>query len=738
VIAGILATLRTGSRATSACMPLVFIGLSALAAAADNPDEQPQQSIGDDLPVIEVKSERPREQNLIDRKVYNVSADLQSTTGSIADVLNSIPSVQVDATGVVALRGSTEVLILIDGRPSAQFSGAQAGPNLQQMPALDIERIEVMTNPPPQFKAEGAGGVINIITRKSHRAGVSGSLTGMLGNRNRSVVGANGSFGSAGVSLFGSLTHRVDDRQQQIISTLTGTNANGQSAVLSQNALNEDIRGRANIIKLGADLAFNERQTLHLSFNGGERSGTRDYVQTAESDLTSGVITNSSTRVSAGIEQSNDSDERIVFEQKLRASDEVLSITLHRSSLYDRQLYGYTNYFTLPPGMLPTEDTLGVVTHQVKSEFSADYTLPLSANRRLKLGYDLETDDDRFSNTGYKIDPVTGAIAPMQIIADNFRYLQQVDAAYAAYEASSPLWSFTGGLRAERTHMDARLLTDGTATERTFQQVFPSLRIERALSDQSTISMSAARRISRPDPSFLDPYIDRRDAKNLKSGNSALLPQDTQSFELGYSRATDGLDYAVTGYFRRSRDKVTLLTRALPDGVTLTTKTNLPLSESGGLEFIVNGRISNRFTYGLSVDVFYNQIDARSLGAPGLQSIVGVNGKANIDYHPTALDTAQIAFTHSDRRLTPQGYVAAVSQVNFGYRRQLSDSWIALLTVSDLFNGQRYRRVVDTGFLTNVYERQIAGRLIYVGFTYSFGSNLKNSDAAFHYDKTPQ
>jgi outer membrane receptor for ferrienterochelin and colicin len=737
VIAAILATLRAGSRASSAWIPFVFIGLSAVAAAGDSPEEQPP-SAGDDLLVVEVKSEKPRQQNLIDRKVYNVSADLQSTTGSVADVLNSIPSVEVDATGVVALRGSTDVLILIDGRPSAQFSGAQAGPNLQQMPSLDIERIEVMATPPPQFKAEGAGGVINIITRKSHRMGGSGSLTGMLGNRDRSVVGANGSFSSAAVSLFGSLTHRVDDRQQQITSTLTGNDVTGQRAVISQNALNEDIRGRADIIKLGADFAFNERQTLHLSFNGAERSGARNYVQTAESDVTPGVITNLSARVSAGTEQSDASDERIVFEQKLRSPEEVLSMTLHRSTLFDRQIYGYTNYFTLPPDMLPTEDTLGIVTHQVKSEFSTDYTLPLGSNRRLKLGYDLETDDDRSSSTGYKIDPITGAVAPTPIIADNFRYLQQVDAAYAAYEVSSPLWSWTGGLRAERTHMDARLLTDGTATERTFQQVFPSLRIERALSDQSTISMSAARRISRPDPSFLDPYIDRRDAKNLKSGNPSLLPQDTQSFELAYSRAAAGLDYTLTGYFRRSRDKVTLLTRALPDGVTLTTKTNLPLSESGGLEFIVNGRITNRVTYGLSADVFYNQIDARSLGAPGLQSTVGVNGKANIDYRPTALDTAQIAFTHSDRRLTPQGYVASVSQVNFGYRRQLSDSWIALLTVSDLFNGQRYRRVVDTGSLTNVYERHIAGKLIYVGFTYSFGSDLKNSDAALQYDKTPQ
>ena len=718
-------------------MLLTLIGLPAPAAAADNPEEPREQSMSDDLPEIVVKSEKPRQKNLFDRKVYNVSADLQSTTGSVADILNSIPSIEVDATGAVALRGSPDVLILIDGRPAAQLSGAQAGPNLQQMPALDIERIEVMTNPPPQYKAEGAGGVINIITRKAHRPGVSGSVTGMLGNRHRSVAGANASFNSAGLSLSGSLTHRVDDRQQEITSTLTGADANGQSVVTGQNALNEDMRTRSDIVKLAGDLAFNERQTLHLSFNGSERSGTRDYVQTAESDLTSGVITSLSTRVSAGTEQSGDSDERIVFEQKLRSPDEVLSITLHRSTLYDRQTYGYANYFTLPSGMLPTQDTLGVETHQIMSELSADYTLPLSPNRRLKLGYDLQTDDDRFSNTGYKMDPVTGALAPEPIIADNFKYLQQVDGAYAAYEAGSALWNFAGGLRVERTHMDARLLMDGTATERTFQEIFPSLRIERALSDQSTISLSGAKRISRPDPSFLDPYIDRRDARNLKSGNPDLLPQVTQSFELTYSHAMDALDYTVTGYFRRSRNRVTVLTRALPDGVTLTTKTNLPLSETGGLELIANGHLTNKFSYGLSADVFYNQIDARSLGAPGLQSTVGVNGKANLDYHPTALDTVQIAFTRSAKRLTPQGYVDAVSQVNLGYRRQLSDSWIALLTVSDLFDGQRYRRVVNTGSLTNVYERQIAGRVIYVGFTYSFGSHLQNSNTALQYDKSP-
>ena len=131
-------------------------------------------------------------QSLIDRKVYAVTTNLQATTGTAAELLNDVPSVAVDADGNVTLRGDADVTILIDGKPSAQFSGATRGLSLLQFPASDIERIEVLTSPPAQFKAEGSAGVINIITRKSRKAGLSGSGQLSAGDHGRFVLGLNG------------------------------------------------------------------------------------------------------------------------------------------------------------------------------------------------------------------------------------------------------------------------------------------------------------------------------------------------------------------------------------------------------------------------------------------------------------------------------------------------------------------------------------------------------------------
>ncbi len=139
-------------------------------------------------PVV-VTAQKLDVETLIDRKVYTVTSDVQSTFGTLGDVLSVIPSVDVDPDGIVSLRGDTNVLILIDGKPSTQFSGTAAGDNLQSIPAKDIERIEILTTPPAQFKADGAAGVINIITRKKRPEGGFGSVQASRGSGGRLGLG---------------------------------------------------------------------------------------------------------------------------------------------------------------------------------------------------------------------------------------------------------------------------------------------------------------------------------------------------------------------------------------------------------------------------------------------------------------------------------------------------------------------------------------------------------------------
>ncbi|HET6326751.1 MAG TPA: TonB-dependent receptor plug domain-containing protein, partial [Planctomycetaceae bacterium] len=165
------------------------------------------------LETIVVKSEKLSVETLIDRKVYSVTSDAQSSFGSLSDILSIIPSVDVDPTGIVSLRGDTKVLILIDGKPSSQFAGASAGDNLQSIPAKDIERIEVLTTPPAQFKADGVAGVINIITRKTRQAGTSGSLQASGGSGGRYVLGADGSYSSGPLAASLSAGYRQDYRE---------------------------------------------------------------------------------------------------------------------------------------------------------------------------------------------------------------------------------------------------------------------------------------------------------------------------------------------------------------------------------------------------------------------------------------------------------------------------------------------------------------------------------------------
>jgi outer membrane receptor for ferrienterochelin and colicin len=195
------------------------------------------------------------------------------------------------------------------------------------------------------------------------------------------------------------------------------------------------------------------------------------------------------------------------------------------------------------------------------------------------------------------------------------------------------------------------------------------------------------------------------------------------------------LNYGFTGYLRRNRNSVTDVTQVLSPEVVLITKANLPKDTSSGLEVMANGYVMPRLSYGLSGNLFYSQIDAIALGAPGVKSTAGINAKANLDYRPTTNDTAQLSFSRSDKRLTPQGYVSAINLVNMGYKHQIRANLSAVVTVSDIFNGQIFRRFVSTPTLTDSYQREQVGRIAYIGVIYTFGAPKKNKAGGFEYDQ---
>ena len=688
------------------------------------------------METVVVQGQKLNVETRIDRKIYTVPEDAQTTLGTLSDLLNVIPSVDVDPDGAVSLRGDTNVLILIDGKPAAQLQGSKAGDNLQSIPASDIERIEILTTPPAQFKAEGAAGVINLITRKrGAKQSASASLTGSLGNGGRWLVGGNGSYGGKQFTASLNAGFREDYRQRTIQSEVIGPDPTTGQVLESQDHTSQLIRRNIPSVALSGEYDPNDRQSLAVSASWLSRGGLRTYTQYDVSTLESGAVTSATRRLTSGHDPQDDYDTTLRFTQKFNKPGETLDFSVHRSISHQQEHYDYVNDSFLPPA--PTfYNNLSFTEDQGITEAGLDYALPLSKSQSLKLGYAFEADDYGFDNVGANVDPVTGVETIDPTLTNQFRFKQRVHAVYLSDQGSVGAWNWLAGLRIEWTTMDAVQLTNNVSTARRYADLFPSLHVDRSLSDHSTLSFGASRRIVRPAPEYLNPYVDHEYPPNLNAGNPNLRPQVTQSFELGYGYEGGSASYGLTGYYRRNTDSMTDVTEYLGNGLSLTTKTNLPRNDSAGLEFSATGHLLPKLAYNLSGNAFYTQIDATALGASGLESTTGVNLKAKLDFRPTAADSAQITFTRTDKRLTPQGSVSAINLVNVGYKHALMAGLAAVVTVSDVFNGQRYQRNASTPTLTQVYERSVAGRVAWFGLTYTIGVSKKEKEPNFEYDSS--
>jgi outer membrane receptor protein involved in Fe transport len=715
---------------------LALAGAAASPGLAAPPTAKPAPAVTAVEEVV-VTGQTAQTQSLLDRKTYVVTSDLQATAGTAADVLNNVPSVAVDADGNVSLRGDGNVTILVDGKPSAQFTGSSRGLSLQQFSASDIERIEVLTTPPAQYKAEGSGGVINIITKKTRKAGLSGSGQLSLGDQRRYVAGLSGAYNRGPLRLSGALGVRQDARERLTATSRVVLDPVSNSQVASTQSVDEHQMRLTPSAKLGVDYDLNDRQSLSLSASHRELSGNRHFDQHLTDGPSGGpaggVLADISDRHDDGKDWNVITSEGLRFDQKLWRPNETLSLGLQRSAEHERESNAYRNSFTLPPAA-PTFDELHVSHDLVKTEFNADYVLPLGKGREVRLGYDLEHDQNAFDPRGGTIDPLTGQITDNPNVTNHFRYRQTVQAAYAQYETLLGAWDLQTGLRLESAKATTLQITGDIPGGRSDAGLYPSLHLNRPLGDDGKVSLGVSRRLTRPDPEILNPFADHQDTHNLRAGNPNLAPQDTWSYEAGYEGVLPALTYGATAYYRFDRNSVTDIVQPVSDDVVLTTKANLPKSRSAGLELTARGKIVSTLSYNLSGDLFSTQIDATALGAAGLKSTTGFNLKASLDWRPTAADTAQVSLSRSDRRLTPQGSVAAINLVNLGFRRQLAPNLAAVVTVTDALDGQKLRRVTTTPLLHDDYLRHQYGRLAYVGLVYTFGRPAKSKAEGFDYE----
>ncbi|MBI1686867.1 TonB-dependent receptor domain-containing protein [Caulobacter hibisci] len=641
----------------------------------------------------------------IDRRSYSVANDLTARTGSIADALRNIPSVEVDVQGNVSLRGDANVTILIDGKPSGMFNGDGRGDALQAMPADQIDRVEVMTNPSAAFRPDGTAGIINLVTKKTRKPGGTGTLRLNASPDGRYNGGVSGNYVNGKLTLSGDVGLRHEQQEAwQTIARQTAAGSSTQDGAFENKGDMVNLRGGVDYDVTPKDRLSGEVRWRSMKFDttGEEtyQSSSAAYVRDTDAAM---------KRDNAGVS----ADWRHQFkgaEHQLTAHLEYEETDFSRNS----------TAFTDNTPSADVYEAFGFGAEQARTNFKTDYAQPDVGGGTLKTGLDFEWTKNDYDNHGEK-GAAPNALAVDAARTNRFLYDQDVYAGYVTYEKAFGDFTAQGGLRAEQVNLDANQVTTGQKIANDYFKVYPSLHLGYTVNENSTFKASYSRRVQRPQVQDLNPYPVYQDPQNYRAGNPYLKPQVTDSFELGWQYRKGPAYYLATAYYRSSDGVVTDVVRDLGNGVLLTTRENLSQSRNGGLELVANGRLTPKITYNVSANAFWNEIDASNLGFTGTRSATTLSGRANVNWQATPKDFFQINAFTSGKRLTPQGHREPFQMVNLGYRRKVNDKLSLVVTVQDALDSFEDKAVTDTAALKDVTVRTANVRAVFFGFTWAFG-----------------
>ena len=710
----------------------VWIAVAAQAAAAApapapqapaQPAAQKPAEGSNGVSAVTVTADAPAVRTSIDRRSYSVSGDLAAQSGAIADALRNVPSVEVDVQGNVSLRGDPNVTILIDGKPSGLFQGDGRGQALQQMPAERIDRVEVITNPSAEFRADGAGGVINLITKKAKGAGRTSSIRVAGGDRGRNGLSGSMGYNSGKLSASGDLNYRRDpasqldyERRQQadLDSETKGKTEFDFESLTGQTTVDYDVSDK---LRIGGEARLSRfRLAVDAEADTLREDATGATIQAYARDLTIRQKRENGA-LSGNLRRKFDGDgHELTLRLSYDATDDNRTRTGHTtgtvptaSSTFDQQRLGY--------------DTR-------QTDLKGDYVRPVGSGQTLKLGFDLQFDDNGYANTGLR-GPSLSNLTVDPGLTSQFLYEQQLSQAYVTYERPIGDLTVLAGLRYEQSKLDLTAL--GRRTDNDTTKLMPSLHLSYKLNDQQKLTASYSERLQRPGAFDLNPVPFMLDPLNYRVGNPNLKPQQTHSFELGWQYRKAPLMALATLYYRENDKVVTDVVTDSGGGVFVTTKANVSQTRNGGLELVLNGKLTPKLTYNLSGNAFWVELDGSNLGFPGTRSAVTMQGRGSLSWQATPKDLLQINGFLVGKRLTPQGYGLPFAGIDLGYRRKISDQLSLLVTAQDFLNVFRDKQIIDTPALKSLVVRDIDARMLRVTLAWTFGTGKGRKDPGFDF-----
>lgn len=679
----------------------------------------------------------------VDRLVFNADRDLTAKGGDASDVLKRVPMLSVDLDGNVSLRGSQNIRVLINNKPSTIVSSSVADA-LKQLPADMIKSVEVITSPSAKYDAEGAAGIINIVTKKNTLHGLTLNVDAGVGLR-ASNLGLNGSYrrGKLGLTLGGfgrAMYNRASSSLDQ--TTLSGT----RPVRTSQQATATDtpVFGQ---YTLGIDYELAKNQSLSANI----RLGTRNFVQQQQqltSTFTDGSLPSLTNRDVNRRDLSNSVDMNLDYVRTFRPQQEwTISTQYSRTGLVNNF---YATLLGSSGELTGRQQNLNNNTNQ-ELTFQTDYQTPIRKNQLLEIGGKaiMRQVDSRYQ---YQVAGSTGELVfdPTNP-SGSLHYNQYIGAGYISYTYVTPSkYTFKLGTRYEHTGLSAKtgeLTTDNSTVLDLpdYGNLVPSVNISKSLNARTTLKAGYNRRIQRPGLQQLNPNLNAANPQNISVGNPTLRPELTDNVELSLS-STIKKTYLSASVFGRLTNNAITQVRApadtlnspylayglpaygLPAGSIVTTYQNIGVQRTIGANVFFNTNITAKWSLNGGLDSYYVYLHGTTAGGDGKSvSIsntgISIGGRLMSQLQLSKGWSAQVFSFFRGPMPQLQGTMGSLYMYSLGVRKDIVNrkGSLGLAAENFLGNGVTMRTSLTSPLLSQVSVNHLYNQNIKATFTYRIG-----------------
>ncbi len=665
------------------------------------------------LEEVVVQGEKASMELQLDKRVFNIQKDLSNVGRNASDILGNLPSVTVDVDGTVSLRGSDNVRILIDGKPSGLTSRDPEA--LRMLQGNLIESIEVITNPSSRYDAAGEVGIINIILKKNQDKGVNGSFSANAGYPAQYGGSYSINIRRKNINLFSSYGVEYDKRPGYGNSFQRYTSVDTSFSYTQRNDRTQSEFSHN--FTVGADFFFNNSTTLTTSILYNTGDGLSKAETMYEDFNEEGLIARTVRRNEREKEDEENIETSLNFKKNFDRKGQIFTADFKWIKSVDDESTDYTE--SVNDGLDSLQKSINFAD-EINWLFQTDYIHPFGKQGKLEAGIKTAT---RIINNDYGLDALDNSMGRWINIpqyTNELVYTERIHAAYVMGSNTFGKLSMQGGLRAELTDISTELKEPFTSIPQNYFNLFPSASLSYKVQENKTLQLSYSYRINRPDFRNLLPFSDFRDPRVLFGGNPNLRPVFTNSVETGYLLDWDYGSILSNVYYRHRKNVIQrIITEPDSAGRSRVMPINLADENSYGVEFNLSLNIQDWWRLNTSAN-FYRSMMKGVYEGDVLESDT---------YTWTTRTTSkmtffrkwdfQASFNYRAPRLTTQGKDLSIYSIDLGLSRDvLKGKGTITANVRDLMNSRKRRAIIDRdGYYSNS-EFQWRSRQFTVTFTY--------------------